>query len=181
MVDARRPPAPGPTAQPTAEPTAEGAEPRESAGPPEDAATTFEDLPGDLFGEEDGGAAPPLGDRTPSSPPEPRQPAARPEGREPAPSTPPAKDAAGPAADPQAEDGDVLAAVGRLFPGRIIALEAAGEDGETDGDVPLEGAPTDEGMDDDAAAPDGEPGADGNRSLGTRPGPSADGRDDTNG
>ncbi|MFO7853689.1 MAG: hypothetical protein R6V44_00380 [Paracoccaceae bacterium] len=136
----------------------EDAEPTPYAGPPDDAATTFEDLPGDLFGEPEPppepapGPAPARSDASPASngpratgprstaPHEgaPRSSAAPRRSRPtdaadaPADGSPAAETSAGgePAADPAADP--AIDMVQTFFPGRIVALQPAAEGADDD-------------------------------------------------
>lgn len=117
--------------------------PEDVGGPPEDAVTSYEDLPADLFGEPDDAPAAP-----------------RPRGEA---ADPSASRAAGTssAATADAGDSDIdrrspIAMVQSLFPGRIVAVEPlAGADDET---ADAEGADAPSDPDDvDANDPDDGP------------------------
>lgn len=117
--------------------------------PPAGTATTFEDLPGDLFGEEDDPPPSAVPNSHSEHAPKSHEPPAAAESR---------------ATDAGADEDDVLAAVQRLFPGRILALEPAHD--PLPGDLPSDEVP---------------PAAEGPPTRGGPPGPSADGSDDANG
>ncbi len=175
VSDGDRAPAPGTTAESG---RSEDAEPTPYAGPPDDAATTFEDLPSDLFGEPEPppepapAPAPARSDASPSSngpgatgprSSGPRSTAPREEARRSSaaprragPTDAVDSPAAGSPADETRAGSDLAAdpaidMVQTFFPGRIVALEPAAEGAGDD-------APEDETADirpDDAA--DGGP------------------------
>lgn len=113
------------------------AQSRESAppaGPPDDATTTYEDLPADLFGEPE---PPPASDALASEPNDSTPPVSAPAGSEPRSAARERAEAARPDERPHAHD-PAIDMVQTLFPGRIVALEPVADDPEgpaADGDV----------------------------------------------
>lgn len=127
--DARRAPS---TGGPGSDPSSHADD--ASSDPPADAATTFEDLPHDLFGEEQ------PDDRPSAAPPTRPEPASRaPRAAAPSPrvkgdGSDDGTDSDG-GDDGDGGDGDPIEIVQTLFPGRIVAIEAPAER-DPDGDDP---------------------------------------------